>query len=291
MSFEYRGKTVTRDNFKEFFSQYSRDTLDEIELAVLHGANIGEYIRDCRDDFDKLREIRKAVEDGVDKRYISTLISSKTMYTIRQGVARGRNMSLLLDYYTATTCRISTDLLDRLAEAVYNGVNISKVDFTRLPVELFDSVIHGLSKGYPMWLILESDVALTPKYVSVLMKALQLGIDIQPFLSEIWDERVLMLLFSNSRNVNISSVVSIITSRFDYDFVQCIIDAVVEGFDVKRVCVHDNAGYPAFNSYQADILIDAIKKGYPYDDIFNTTLSDIAMHDKVVAWESSKVSV
>lgn len=294
MGFTYNGVVVNEDNFREIYKGYPRDVRDEIELAVRHNANIGGYVKDCGSNFDKLREIRKAVEDGIESVYLSAVISPKTTYIIRKGICKGRNMSSLLSYYTRQICRISSSLLERLAEAVYNGVDITGIDFCKLPEELFDSVIHGLSKGYPMQFIAESKIHMTPSYVNVLMKGLALQLDITPFVTQEWEEDVMMFIFSHSKNIDITAFLSHISPRFYLDHVQCLIEGMRNGIGdegMRKLCKKDDRGYPLYNFYQIDILVDALLRGYPYNDIFNITMSDVEMRDRLLQWGKNKVSL
>ncbi len=295
--FLYRRRKVTLENYSDIFSACSPDIRDEIRSAVLDDTPIGEYIEMCGNDSYKLAQVRLSLREGIHPAFINRHVSAVFLYTVRSGHRRGIDMDSLLKYITERGLRVETKTLEMLAVYVGGGTDISMVDFTVIPVGLVNMFCEGLQKGYPMWLIADSVPNLdnlTQSMVYTYMRGMQLGIDIKPFLDDVWDEKILYLLFSNASKVDINKALSYITSCFSYECVSILLQAMARGTDIRRVSLRDSFDVPVYNEYQMTELISAIEDNCVTDEMFNPSLSDMdiaSLHKQEYEKRNKKLNV
>ena len=273
MSFRYKGSTVTLENYREVFGVCSPDILDEIRSAVLDDTAIAPFINDCRNDSYLLGQLRMAVRELVPVNLLSTGITGKTVYNIRQAFSKSIDVTPLSVYYDSKTAKIDKSSIEVLSDFLLLGVDLDMVAFTKVPADLIPLMCKGLYKGYPMWLFLEGDFP-SAKRMEILMRGMTLGLDIQSFLSTAWDEGVLILLFSYSRSLDINYILSLITADFGIESVRILLDLLSGGHDIKRLCVRDTSGAPVYNEYQLYELSRAIQQGVFTEAMLNPELSD-----------------
>jgi hypothetical protein len=253
------------------FSECSPDILDEIRSAVLDDTQISSFINPCGNDNYKLGQLRMAVRELIPVEFLNTKVTGRTIYNVRQGFAKNRDMSDILLYYN----KLDAETLEKISEFLYLGTDITGMDFNIVPKHLVDITLSGLYKGYPMWLIIEDNCNLTVDKVKLLMNGLSLGVDIHPFLSSDWSDSCILLLLSYSKSVDINELLSLITGKFDEDCINELVVLYKSGIDIRRLCIKDTDGYPVYNSYQIHEIGLAIKEGFITEEMYNPVLSDM----------------
>lgn len=279
MSFKYKGVMVSLDNYKDIFFDdvYTPDILDEIRSAVLDDTEIGMYIPLCLSDTTsyRLSQVRMSIREYLPKEYIKMIFSGFALHYIRLGVKKGIDMSSLLPYTTPCNNPVSEYTLDVLAKFVYIGTDITEIDFRDVSDELVVPICKGLHNHYPMQLCLTEDM--TPSRLDVLIRGMQLGLDIYPFTNMAWSDTQLYLLFSYAPKVDLTSVLPFINYNFDVDSLIAILKCKQAGYSIKRLCLKDSDNYPIYNCYQLMVLSSAIQLEQLDLKMLNPKLSDIDM--------------
>ena len=283
MSFKFKSTMVTMSNYQEIFKECTPDILDEIRSAVLDDTPISKYIKGCGDDSYKLGQIRMALREMIPHEYLSTEMTGRTIYYIRQGFNKGIDMSPVLRYIKNSHITVEEDTLEQLTGCVCVGVSIEFVDFTVVPNNLVNTVCKGLKNGYPMWLLIEEGCTLSEETMRVLMRGMQLGIDVHPFLNGLWQSKELYLLFSYVKSVDINKLLGQITHKFDVERLKIILRLASRGIDYTPLCAKDTEGFPVYNQYQMYELASAIEDDCATEAMFNINLSDMdifVMHEE-----------
>lgn len=292
MSFRYGGRFVALDNYKQIFGEAcTPDVLDEIRSAVMDDTQIADYIYECGDDAYLLGQIRMALREEVPEEYLDTRLTGKTIYNVRQAVQRGSDLSAMLWYITPSKLKVEREVIETLSEFLLLGVDIRRVDFTLVPKNLVATFCRGLYKGYPMWLLTDESANLPEKYLRILMRGMELGVDIHPFVNGDWDLNVMLMLFSYQKSVDLNEIMSLVNSQFDGNQIKVILDLASAGIPVSRLCIKDRTGAPVYNNYQMYELGEALKLGIDIKQMFNPRLSDFdmaKMRDQVLAQRNAE---
>lgn len=280
MSFRFGPQVITLDNYKEVFKVCSSDILDEIRLAILDDVPIGPYIQLCEQDYYKLNQIRKAIREMIPSEYLNISFSHKILKSIREGLARGHDMSSLLNYANSKGVLIEVKSLETIADFMSNGVNLDMLDFRKVPTHQVELFCKGVLNNYPMWLLLGNKVY-SESYIRLLMRGMQLGLDIHPFLGTEWEEGNLLLLFSFANKVNINDILTKITAKFPSDTLRILLNLAAASYDIDELCKRDKEGYPIFNTFQIDALSNAVCKDTLTREMLNPNLSAKSIQDLV----------
>lgn len=293
MSFRYRSQTITLENYRNVFKVCTPDVLDEIRSAILDDTSIAQFIKPCGTDSYLLGQLRMGVREMIPVEYLSTHVTGKTIYNIRQGIQKGRDMSALLKYYNQKTVKVDKLTLEKLSEFCFVGTDISKVDFTLVPNNLVDIICKGLHQGYPMWLLIDEDNMPTERTIHILMRGLSAGVDIHPFLSGKWEIDVMLLIFSYAKSVDLNEVLGYINYNFNAECVKVLLDLASKNIPITNLCIKDTAGIPVYNSYQMYELGRAIEEGVDTPAMYNASLSDFdisEMRERELAKKNRKLS-
>ncbi|MDE6946175.1 MAG: hypothetical protein K2P14_03210 [Anaeroplasmataceae bacterium] len=273
----YKGRNITISNYKEIFRECTPDVLDEIRLAVLDNTDIVPYINQCGTDSYRLGQIRLALRENVDRKYVLAQLTPRTMNILRECNRQRLSLSPLNDYIIGGRVIVSVEMLELMVYALCSGADITKVDFTRVREDLCETVCQGLVRGYPMWLFLGDNM--TVEYINVLLRGLDLGIDISPCIKQVFSPAQLLLIFSQKKH---SSLLRNITPNFPYESISVLLSAMDEGLDISQLLYRDKDGFPIYSSLQMQALVKALeleKTGVVVTDVFNPSLSDKEMYD------------
>lgn len=276
----FQGIPVTLDNYKDIFRDCIPDVLDEIRLAVLDDTNIIPYLDSCGTDSYKLGQFRLAIREGVQSRFLSMKLTAKTIYSIRKCFSEGISLEPLLKYYSGTNITLPVDVFEIIVETLSLGGDISKIDFYDVKDEVLEIICKGLVRGYPMQMFV--DDRFTESYIRLLMRGLDLSIDISPFMKDIWDEDQLITIFANSSKVDIGLLMQYISPKFPSDTIRSLVTILSKGLDIDKLAYRDSDGFPIYSTYQIDVLGDALevmRNGINCEDLFNPKLSDKQMED------------
>lgn len=277
MSFQFKESTVTLENYKKIFDSCTPDVLDEIRSAVLDDTPIASFIDECGTDSYKLGQIRIGLREMLPLGFLNTNLTGRTIYLIRQCLKNNISVDDLFVYVNEDKLLLPSTTVEKLAEFLYLGADISMVDFTKVKENKIDLVLQGLLYHYPMWLILDEDYPIP--YMKGLMRGMQLEIDITPFLSGNWSEQQMFLLFSYSKRIDIVDFMSKINEQFDIESLKVLLKLYKENVPITTLCVQDKDGTPVYNSYQIEELSKAIKDKTITHEMYNPLLSDIQMKE------------
>lgn len=264
------------DNYWEIFGELPTDILDEIRLAILDDIDISKYIISCGKDDYRLKQIRIALREGVNPKYLTVDMSAECIKLIRFFNLNVIDLGMIDRYISGNKLTIDSKYMIYILTTIKQGINISSIDFEVFRSDLIPVICAGLIKGYPME-VFEGYDNLTEDYIRLLMRGMNLDIDIMPFLNQTWDYDKLNLLFNYSRRVDINEFVSMITTNFSIDVLKVLLDYKSTGGSIERLCYHDEDGYCIYNEFQLQAIIDGIKVGYVGDDLYNPSLSDLEM--------------
>ena len=281
MSFQFKEITVTLENYKQIFKNCTPDVLDEIRSAVLDDTPIASFIDECGTDSYKLGQIRIGLREMLPLGFLNTNLTGRTIYLIRQCLKNNISVDDLFVYVDEDKLKLPSGTIEKLAEFVYLGADISMIDFTKVKESKIELVLQGLLYHYPMWLIIDEDYPVS--YMKSLMRGMQLEIDITPFLSGKWSEQQMFLFFSYSKRIDIMDFMSKINEQFDVESLKVLLKLYKENVPITTVCVQDKDGTPIYNSYQIEELGKAIKDKTITHEMYNPLLSDKSMsvlHEK-----------
>ena len=278
MSFRLGSQLITLDNYKEIFRVCTPDILDEIRLAILDDVPIGPYIQLCGQDYYKLSQIRKAIREMIPSEYLNISFSYKVIENIREGLAKGHDMTGILSYANDKGVLIDIKSLEVISDFMSNGVNLDNLDFRKVPTHQVELFCKGMFNNYPMWLLV-NERRYSDSYIRLLMRGMQLGLDIHPFLETEWEEGTLLLLFSYANKVNINNMLTKITSRFPNETLKILLNIEATNHDIDDLCMRDVEGYPIFNEYQIDVLSQAVLQDNLTREMLNPELSPKSMQD------------
>lgn len=278
MSFRYGGRFVALDNYEQLFGEdCTPDILDEIRSAVLDDTPIADYIAPCGNDSYLLGQIRMALREHVSEEFLDPRLTGHTIYNMRQAAAKSVDMSALLWYITPQKLKVEKEVIETLSEFTLLGVDIRRVDFTVVPKALVVTFCKGLYKGYPMWLLTDESNNLSPDYIRILMRGMELGVDVHQFVRGDWDRNVVLVLFSYNKAVDLNAVLGLINNKFDANQVKTLLDLASAGVPITRLCIKDRDGVPVYNSYQMYEIGESLKAGVDIQSMFNPRLSDFQM--------------
>lgn len=284
MSFRYKGRSVTLTNYTDIFSACPVDIQDEIRSAVLDDTPIAKFIAGCGTNNYLLGQIRMALREMVPAEFLSTKLTAETIRNIREGYRNGVDMSPLLKYYNSG---LDVSVIEQLSEVVFMGVDISKIDFNIVPLNLVTTVCKGLCKGYPMWLLIEDGCNLTQDSLNILMRGLSLGVDVHPFLNGKWASQVLLLMFSYAQSVDLNEILKYVNEKFSFDIVQELLRLAEDGVNIAKLCLKDKEGYPVYNNYQIYQLGKGLKAGVDISSVMNPDLDDLSMENMISQLQSA----
>ena len=281
MSFQFKEITITLENYKQIFKNCTPDVLDEIRSAVLDDTPIASFIDECGTDSYKLGQIRIGLREMMPLGFLNTNLTGRTIYLIRQCLKNNISVDDLFVYVDEDKLKLPSGTIEKLAEFVYLGADISMIDFTKVKESKIELVLQGLLYHYPMWLIIDEDYPIS--YMKSLMRGMLLEIDITPFLSGKWSEQQMFLLFSYSKRIDIMDFMSKINEQFDVESLKVLLKLYKENVPITTLCVQDQDGTPIYNSYQIEELGKAIKDKTITHEMYNPLLSDKSMsvlHEK-----------
>lgn len=273
--FQYKGMQVTLENYRVVFGTYPVDVLDEIRSAILDNIDISPYIGACGDDSYKLGQFRMGIREGIPLEYLDVRFSGKAVYLLRKCYRLGIDATALPEYLGY----VDMETIEKLAEFQLARVNLSGMDFRKVPVGLVGVVCKGLALGYPMWLLIGDNCRLDVETIEVLMKGLALGVDVHLYINGEWSKDSLMLLFSYSNRIDLNMFSRYVNSKFGVEELSVLLGLYADGVSVERLCMTDEEGYPVYNSYQMYELGEAIKDGVVTEAMFNPELSDYQMQE------------
>lgn len=285
----YNGVKITLYNYESIFQDVDEDVLDEIRLAIQDNTNIMEYINPCGDDSYKLGQIRLAVRNGVPRQYIRYQMTARTLKLIRTMYKSEIELSPLKRYIGLNKLSLDADLFEVIAECYLHGGDINKIDFSEVLEENVQVLCQGLVRGYPMWLMTSED--LSAGYIRLLMRGIDLGIDVSVFLKDIMSESQLVILLSNAGTININTILQYINSKFSCECMKIIMQAYKESLDFELLTFKSSDGYPIYNEFQMYSLYKALvlkkNKGIYIEEMFNPALSDFEMDRLLEKYQES----
>lgn len=283
MSYMHGKNRVTLENYRKLYKGkgYSEDIFDEIRLAILDETPIGSLIELCKNDSYRLNQLRIAIREGVEPWMINVCFSGRVISWLRAAFHEGTDLSPLKRYISysperkTTSCNLSEETFVTLIKAMMSGVDISKVDFEKVPAENVKLFCEGLRNNYPVWLFVGH--ALSLQKLKLLMTLMSKGCDVSCFLSDSWSEQQIFSLVSRVGSIDINEVLRFITDKFSPEQIAQVAHSYQFNLDTELVSRCDASGYPIYNEYQMQVLIEAMQNGVLTDEMTNPELSDYQM--------------
>lgn len=273
MSVTINGKVCTLANYLQLTEGYSPDIQDEVRSAILDDIPIGGYVEKCKGDSFKLNQIRLAIREYVPARYISHRLSASNLRLIRTAHREGISLNPLEKYISPRgILSISCDSLDLILSAYLDGADISQVDFTHVREDTVDLLCSGLRKGYPMWVVTTEDPSISRSKLSLLMKCMNLNLDIHPFLTRNWNLSCINLIAVNANKLEYTVLMKHVNERFSEEQLTEVISVATEWLDFLPLCLKDEQGTPLFNEYQMSVLGSIIKYNSRQENLGKTTV-------------------
>jgi len=287
MPFKYEKELITLGNYTQVFSDCSPDVQDEIRNAVLDDTPIGKYIQLCKEDGYKLNQVRLCLREYVQKSYINTAMTAKTLYAVRQLYKSKRDMDFITRYLTGSNLiRIEAEALEKIVYTVLAGGDVSKIDFTYLPKVNVDIVCEGLLLNYPMWLLVGSRQSYTPQTLRLLMRAMSLGINIHPFLQGKWGNEQIAMIIQSSNGLDTSVLFDNINHKFSTEQINTVTQLLQDKHDISFMCSKDKDGEPEFNKYQMWAMMRYYHSGFNPAEHVTPKMTDTEIcevHDYLLA--------
>lgn len=279
--FRYNNINITLENYGKVFNGVSPDILDEIRSAILDDTPIGKYINLYIEDDFTLGQIRKAIREYVPIEYLNAKLPGTVLKNVRLGLKKGYDMAYILDYANDKGLLLDAESLEIISNFMAIGINVSGVDFKKVPKSQVALYCKGLSYHYPMWLLLDSN--LTDEKLELMMRGMQLGIDIHPFLSNDWNDSVIVTLFSNHTKIDINAFLELISPRFNNEEIKILIGLYKDNLPIEPLCVKDTDGNPVYNIYQMDALAEATRQDLLTSQMLNPSYSDMDLYEMIKA--------
>lgn len=286
MSFKYKGVLCTLNNYSELFGSLSEDFIDEIRLAILDDTQIGGYLDETIKSVDganKLSQIRKALRDFVPVEFISLKVSAEITSLVRAlYLKQGADGLAKAEQYFPKTggfLVVPEEILKHILLLLIENIDISRINFIHVNKANIDIIAAGLLKGYPMWLVAEGGYS--RNYLSLLVSAMKVGLDIHPFCEDDWSYERMSYLVQSADSVKRYNILAYISPKFDEGRLREIIYAANNHIDFAKLCQKDSDGNPLFNEYQMAVLSRAMLRGIPIDEVYDWRMSDIEMEKRL----------
>lgn len=286
MSFKYKGVLCTLNNYSELFGSLSEDFIDEIRLAILDDTQIGGYLDETIKSVDganKLSQIRKALRDFVPVEFISLKVSAEITSLVRALYLKqgADGLSKAEQYFPKTggLLVVPEEILKHILLLLIEGIDISRINFIHVNKANIDIIAAGLLKGYPMWLVAEGGYS--RNYLSLLVSAMKVGLDIHPFCEDDWSYERMSYLVQSADSVKRYNILAYISPKFDEGRLREIIYAANNHIDFAKLCQKDSDGNPLFNEYQMAVLSRAMLRGILIDEVYDWRMSDIEMEKRL----------
>lgn len=278
--FTYKGRRINLEDVSKVFKNCSEDVRDELRLSALDDTPIAPFIDVCGNDSYKLGQFRLALRDMMPTEYFCTDMTGKGIYLTRQ-VFKNVDTSLaenLLRYIKdINTLTIYPETYEVLAEFTLLRVDISRVDFTKIPRAQVLDFCKGLQQGYPMWLFVGVDA--DDEKFHILKRAMQKGVDVHQFMDSEWTSEQLFTLLAYADDVDLNNLLQYVNHNFSTAQLEVLLDDIVKGLPVDLITVQDSDGYPLYNEYQMQVLSRAIARGVVTPTLFDPDKSDKEMEE------------
>ena len=144
----YNGKKLLLDNFRLILKDFSIDIQDVVRSAILDDVDIIPWVVNCKNDPYRLEQIRLALKEGFPDIYFK-LPKSEQIYKVRYLKRMGVDISsieILINRGYIT----DSSIIDTMLLWVEKGYNLSKIDITLIPKEMYSIFELGFQKGYDM---------------------------------------------------------------------------------------------------------------------------------------------
>lgn len=256
---------LTLDNYKVVYKDYSLDIQDEIRSAILDSLSLEEHVDRCRKRPYLLNQIRLAMKEEIPEVYLD-LPWGSVLYRVRQ-IWRTVDCRPLLEYGST----LGEADLNTVMDWLELGADLSKYNLTRLPKSVYPSISRGLAQGYPMQLFADGK-EYSFEYVQLVYSMIQRGIQVGPYLNEIWREDSLTVIVEHTHGYTgdgtslYEKVIPYISSESRADFVERLFDAAVLGVDPAKLV--------SLLSFQIAWVIDAVEKGLDYTSMLDPALGN-----------------
>ena len=229
----FGGKKLLLDNFRVVLKDYSLDIQDIVRSAILDDVDISPYISLCKNNPARLEQIRLCMKEGIDSIFFRVKDGS-VLYEIRKSSKQVR--SVVAERLESST--VSDDFIRILISWVSNGYNLSDINISIIPRNLYETFSIGFQKGFDMR-VFNDGRNYKPEYIQTCLIIMSNGKDVSPFLSKkLWSIDCLKQVATYSRVQDIdmwNSLVSYISSSTKSDKLSVLISCVKNGIDISKL--------------------------------------------------------
>lgn len=282
LAVQYKGNSVTLENYESVFVKKDRDVLDEIRLAIMDETPIGSYIDRCGTDWYKLSQIRRSLRMGVPKKYISTGLSGDCIGKFRELYIEGYKTESFDKYLSSvkgvgSISLIKDEKLYKLLDAYKLFSNVVNIDFRQVNSEAFETILQGIKCGYPVWILTESDEKMSVEMLKTLMKVMALEIDVFYFLGRGYSVEQIALICSSVQKNDLDYFMGKINAKFTLDMLSVLVTVSKYRETVDLLTIKDEEEEPVYNYYQMYELARCVLNGIDVKPISNPEISDFDM--------------
>lgn len=269
------GVPVTSLNYRDLYAEYSLDIHDEVRSALFDEVDIFAYIEQCKEDPERLHQIRLALKAGVPKRYWS-LRSWEVLKKVRQLIQAGVNLQEFDEYLGLNLP--STHYL-ALLTVIQSGYSVISYDFGTIPDNLIAAFQRGILSSKPMFLF-NDQYPRTEEDLEVLLTLAQQNKNIYPVLQGFSTNKLKSLL-KTKNSTNFDLVVKHLTGQDSDDFVATLVDAQVAGLPVDVLGALNSDGDHVYETYHLDWVLQAFEAGLDWETLLRPDMSNFDLSVQV----------
>lgn len=227
----FDGKVLILDNFRIVLREYSVDVQDIVRSAILDDIDISEYITQCKDNPYRLEQIRLAMKDNIDSDFLE-ISSGGLLYRIRCMCKKSIDISLFKRYINS----VNAETLGYLLSWMEEGLPISNLQVSRIPMDMLSVFDYGIRKGYDMSEF-NNGKSYPEDRVRVLLKMQANNKKITRFLTDDWKLDVLSLLsnFSSKDQKVWDKLLKYIEPTISMARLEPLVKCVSEGIPIKDI--------------------------------------------------------
>lgn len=227
----FDSKVLILDNFRRLLAGYSVDVQDIVRSAILDNTDITEYITQCKDNPYRLEQIRLALKEDLDRDFLE-ISSGDLLYRIRCMCKKNVDVSLFKRYINS----VNSETLGYLLTWMEEGLPISNLQISRIPIDMLNIFDYGIRNGYDMSEF-NNGKSYDEDKVRALLKIQANKKRISRFLSDEWKLDVLGILsnFSSREQRLWDKLLKYIEPTISMARLEPLVKCVAEGIPIKDI--------------------------------------------------------
>lgn len=259
----------------------SRDLKDELTIAYLYGLDLTPYLTKGGITFEELREIRLCLEHEVPLSIIDNNLKVNVLRSLRKLYASNRTLesSSLVNYFISGVggLELEETTFEILVDYILQGVDVSSIDFSIIPVNAVDLILSAKSQGLDVSDLVQIALKKDVDYLEFMISLKLADISIEPFIKGSWSEsQVLTVLKARG----VIAPIDLVRRYINENYTAGQIEQVVRAFKyncVDDIVVVDEDDYPLYNEYQMYNIVEGARFDLDYGIYLDATMSDYEM--------------